>query len=86
LLAPPAGFHDVVADRHGAIRWGGRRIFISSALAGQRLSLEPRDGSQWAVRFGSVELGYFDQERARPGLVVRQRTRRPHFLELRSTD
>jgi putative transposase len=46
--------------RHsGEIHWQGRMVFISAALAGERVALWEIDGG-WKVYFSVIELGRFD--------------------------
>ena len=73
---PPAFSHHVVLGRDGSLLWHHRRVFVSSALAHELVGLEPCEGSQWAVYFGPILLGRFDQARPSNGLVVRRRSLR----------
>ena len=49
----------------GPMKWGGRDVPGSDALAGERLGLEPRGDGLWAVWFEHPELGSFDERRGR---------------------
>jgi putative transposase len=48
---------------NGEIKWLGRRVFISQALAGELLGLEEFADGCWRVSFGPVELGWLDARR-----------------------
>jgi transposase InsO family protein len=45
---------------NGEIKWGGERVFISSALIGEPVGLVMLADGLWLVRFGPVELGTLD--------------------------
>ncbi len=45
----------------GAIKWSGHRVFISEALVGQRIGLQPLTDRHWTVYFGALELGCFHE-------------------------
>lgn len=47
----------------GMLKWPTGDIFISHALAGERLGLEPIDADCWNVYFGTFFLGKLDQRR-----------------------
>jgi transposase InsO family protein len=56
-----AADHEVRRVRsNGEIKWGGGLLFISSALVGEPVGLQPIDDGRWLVRFGPVELGTLD--------------------------
>jgi transposase InsO family protein len=44
----------------GTFHWNNRQIFISKALGGERIGLEPVDERYWDVRFMSFALGRLD--------------------------
>ncbi len=46
---------------NGEIRWQGRKLFISEALAGQRVGLEPVADGVWVLHFMSAQLGVIDE-------------------------
>jgi transposase InsO family protein len=48
---------------NGEIKWLGRRVFISQALAGELLGLEEIADGCWRVNIGPVELGWLDARR-----------------------
>lgn len=41
----------------GEIKWGGDRVFISQALAGEPVGIAETDSGDWLVHFASVDLG-----------------------------
>jgi transposase InsO family protein len=45
----------------GEIKWQGRYLFLSEALGGERVGLEEYEDGLWAVYFGSLRLGRFDE-------------------------
>jgi putative transposase len=50
--------------RGGEIKWRGRYLFLSEALGGERVGLEEYEDGLWAVYFGALQLGRFnDRER-----------------------
>ena len=49
----------------GQMKWGGRDILVSSALAGERIGLEPVEEGVWKVWFENLELGWFDERKGR---------------------
>ena len=63
LIAPqaPSWAQLHVVQRDGSIRWGRKRLFISSALWGQRVHTDPIGKTTWSVSLGHLELGHFDE-------------------------
>jgi putative transposase len=51
----------------GMLKWNKSEIFISHALATERIGLEPADADRWNVYFGSFYLGQLDE---RAGLLI----------------
>lgn len=51
--------------QNGEIRWQGRKVYVSCALCGQRIGLEPIDDGLWKVHFMTVELGRLDERKGR---------------------
>jgi len=49
--------------RGGEIKWRGRYLFLSEALGGERVGLEEYDEGLWAVYFGALHLGRFDDRK-----------------------
>lgn len=45
----------------GSIRWKGSEIFLSEALAGERIGLEEIDDGIWSLHFAHVTLARFDE-------------------------
>jgi transposase InsO family protein len=50
---------------NGEMRWQGRLIYVSEALVGQWVGLEPCGDGAWKVYFMRQELGQVDQSRSR---------------------
>jgi len=44
----------------GAIRWGGVRVFVSEALAGELVGVAETKEGHWVVRFCALDLGLLD--------------------------
>ena len=69
--------HVVRVDRHGAIQWNRRSMFITSALKLEYVALEQSldvDG-RWDVRWGSMAIGWLDAHRPERGLIYARRRR-----------
>jgi transposase InsO family protein len=49
-------------NRIGAIRWKKKLIFLSTALSGWSVGLEPCTDGNWAVWFGRLRLGQIDTQ------------------------
>ena len=47
---------------HGCIRWKTKLIFLSTALVGWSVGLEPSAEANWAVWFGRLRLGQIDAQ------------------------
>lgn len=45
----------------GFIKWRGTRLFLTTSLAGEDVSFEPRDTDSWTIAFGPLVLGDYDQ-------------------------
>jgi hypothetical protein len=48
----------------GLMKWKGQDVYITTALAGERIGLEPMDDGLWTVYFASHALGIFDERKA----------------------
>jgi len=48
---------------NGDIKWRGRRVRITQALAGEPVGLEEITDGRWRVWFGPIELGWLDARR-----------------------
>jgi putative transposase len=44
----------------GQIKWQGAYLFVSEALAGERVGLEETRDGEWSISFGAMLLGRFD--------------------------
>jgi putative transposase len=65
----PAYCHRAAVDSKGSIRWHGRTIHISHALALESVGLFPLDGGRWQISYGPIELGTIDDNRIERGLI-----------------
>jgi transposase InsO family protein len=61
-LEYPLHDRDIVASSSGAICLHGKRVAISTVLAGQRLGLREVEADVWLVSFMHYDLGYIDLE------------------------
>ena len=67
---------------NGCIKWGGAEVFVSEALAGERIGIAETDTGDWIARFAGIDLGLFDRQStklrrfraARPGRPEAKRT------------
>lgn len=59
---------------HGGMKWAGREIFVSNALAGERVGLRPMPDGNWKVVYGVFELGIMSPEGT---FLTEKRLRRP---------
>jgi hypothetical protein len=50
-------------SRGGEIKWRGKFLFLSEALSGERVGLEEYEDGLWAVYFGALGLGRFDERK-----------------------
>ena len=53
----------------GVVSWNGRRVFLTSVLAGQVVGLTQTSDTRWMVYFGPLLLGVLDSEHPELGLV-----------------
>jgi hypothetical protein len=81
----PAYCHRAAVDANGSIRWHGRKIHVSHALAHESVALFPIDGERWQFSYGPIELGTVDDNHLDRGLVpLRRRRRRGSIAKLSS--
>ena len=45
----------------GEIKWGGRSVFVSEALAGEAVGVSETAAGDWLVRFAGLDLGLIDR-------------------------
>jgi transposase InsO family protein len=57
----------------GQMKWNGKEVYITTALAGERVGLEPLEDGLWMVYFANHALGIFEE---RTGKVAPLRGRR----------
>jgi putative transposase len=76
----------LTVDRHGFIRWNRTRLFISAALACEKVTLAPEGHSRWGVYFGRILLGDFDDQHLESGLRANPRPRKSHCLDLKNPE
>lgn len=78
-IQPPLFSEVRPVDRQGCIRWKRRKVFITTALWGEKVELGCHDGQCWEVRFGPIYLGRIDDERPDRGLILPSRPRKPEW-------
>ena len=49
----------------GQIKWSGRDVGVTTALAGETVGLEPLEDGEWAVWFENLKLGIFSERTGR---------------------
>jgi putative transposase len=49
----------------GQMKWKGKDVYITTALAGERIGLEPIEDGIWMVYFAAHALGLFDERKGR---------------------
>jgi hypothetical protein len=72
----------VTVDQFGFMRWARKRLFVSSALACEKVEVLPDGDTRWAVLFGRLLLGHFDDQQVERGLRPLPRPRRSNYLDL----
>jgi len=71
--------HDVIVRqvrRNGEIRWKGELIYVSEALAGERVALKQKNEHLWEVRFSFHPLGVLNELTGKTMPLVNQRRRK----------
>ena len=58
-LEYPLTFEERLISPNGGFRWGGRAIFLTKALVGERVGFDRIADEQYAVYFGALLLGHF---------------------------
>ena len=67
---------------NGCIKWGGEEVFVSEALAGERVGIAETDTGDWIARFAGIDLGLFDRQSTK---LIRFRAARPGRPEQKRT-
>ena len=60
-LEYPAHFERRLVSRNGGIRWGSGWVNVSQVLAEEYVGLQEVNDEVWAVYFGPLLLGRFDE-------------------------
>lgn len=47
---------------NGTMKWGGREVFISGALCGERIGLLPVSDKEWKIYYATLAIGTFNEE------------------------
>jgi len=61
--------HEVRTVSGIAIKWKGRKIYISDALDNEKLGIEEIDDATYVVRLGTLELGHLKDDLPHLGLI-----------------
>lgn len=64
-LEYPGYFHCQKVSANGIAYWTGRRIYVGYLLSGECVGLEEVEDGIWAVYFGPVRLGTFDERQTK---------------------
>jgi transposase InsO family protein len=62
-------------DKNGCINWHQRSVFISSALKYEYVEFDAVADGRWNIRWATIPLGRFDENRPKRGLIVARRGR-----------
>ena len=89
LLPEPDYPHDAMSRevrQNGEIKWRGKLVGVSTALAGKTVCVEETDDGEWLVRFYAMPLGIIDTKtnrlrRLRALLRARKRRKKAHNHE-----
>jgi putative transposase len=74
LLRPVNFGEECRVERGGFVRWRTHKIFVSHALHGEYVRVDPaEDGGAYEVSFGAIVLGSFTAERPELRLANRRR-------------
>lgn len=60
----PSYFDRTKVHASGVVYWGGLSIYIGNVLAGEFIGVEPVGDGIWALHFGPINLGRFDERQA----------------------
>ena len=85
-LEYPAHFEVRRVSRNGGIRWHNHWVNVSHALGEEYIGLEEIDGSVWAVYFGPLKLGRFDERTLRIEDLHGHTSRNPKRVSAMSSD
>ena len=85
----PGHFEIRQVHASGAIKWRGARLYVSQALIGEPVGLEPVSERHWRLYFGPVPLGLLDDPTRkllgyRPGAGRTRKRRGPRHAKLQS--
>lgn len=58
----------------GQMKWRGKDVRVSDALAGERVGLEPVDDGLWRIYYSDIALGIFDERQGKVRPLPRART------------
>ena len=70
---PPAWREACDVDRSGCIRWRKRKLFVTSALAGEMVELERLGETTWQVRFLDLAIGSIDERNLDRGILMKRK-------------
>ncbi|TMA22814.1 MAG: IS481 family transposase [Deltaproteobacteria bacterium] len=76
---PPAWREACDVDRYGCIRWHRRKLFVTSALAGEIIELDRIGETTWEIRFLDLIIAELDDRKIAQGIVMK---RKPQSAEV----
>jgi putative transposase len=59
----PRGWEQRQVRAAGQMKWQGQEVYVTTALAGERIGLEPLEDGRWMVYFASHALGIFEERK-----------------------
>ena len=65
----------LIVDQQGRIRFGRNKVFVSTALYGEPVLLEPQSECTWSAHYGDILLGTLNTNRLHKGVVPPRRKR-----------
>src|SRR5207248_6400918 len=71
---PPAWREACDVDRYGCIRWHRRKLFVTSALAGEIIELDRIGETTWEIRFLNLIIAELDDRKIAPGIVMKRKS------------
>ena len=70
---PPSWREACDVDRNGCIRWHRAKIFVSSALAGERVELERIGEWIWQICFLGLAIARLDERKPENGVRMKRK-------------
>jgi putative transposase len=67
--------HALIVDQQGRVRLGRHKVFVSTALCGEPVLVEPQSEHTWSAHYGQLLLGTIDSNHLDRGVVPPRRRR-----------